>query len=195
VPRADQRGRRAAADLAPVFRDFASRRCGSYAPLYAAIGAGIAEDSELLAIAANATPGQSHPDLMLAAAHYLLARADGHPLARFYPTLTAAPAPAARSFPLFRRFCLERRDQLTGIISARLVQTNEVRRCCYLLPAIILAGQLAGTPIALIEAGTSAGLDLGIDRYAYDYGTGRILGNQRSPLTLPCRLRGKIQPP
>jgi hypothetical protein len=56
------------------------------------------------------------------------------------------------------------------------VQTNEVRRCCYLLPAVMLAGQLASRPLALIEAGASAGAQPRLDRYAYDYGTGHLLG-------------------
>ncbi len=139
----DPRGRFASQDeLAAAFRHFAVRRCGGYAPLYARLGAGVAEDRELLAIAANAAPGQSPPDLMLAVVHYLLAREPGHPLARFYPTLTAAPATGDASGP-FRAFCLDRREELTRLISTRRVQTNEVRRCCYLLPAVMLAGQLA----------------------------------------------------
>ncbi len=80
------------ADLAATFRWFAGQRCGSYAPLYAHLGAGIAADDQMLAIAANAAPGQSPPDLMLAAVHYLLAAEPDHPLASHYPTLTISPA-------------------------------------------------------------------------------------------------------
>ena len=76
------------------------------------------------------------------------------------------------------------------------MQTNEVRRCCYLLPAVTLAARLAApAPLALIEAGASAGLNLGLDGYAYDYGTGTITGDPRSPLTLHCELRGGTPPP
>ncbi len=193
----DSWGRFASHDeLAVAFRHFAVRRCGDYAPLYARLGAGVAENRELLAIAANATPGQSPPDLMLAAVHYLLAREPSHPLARFYPTLASgAPATGDASGP-FRSFCLDRREELTRLISSRRVQTNEVRRCCYLLPAVMLAGQLAAPrPLALIEAGASAGLNLSMDRYAYDYGTGRITGDRDSPLLLRCRLSGQTRPP
>ena len=76
---------------------------------------------------------------------------------------------------MFREFCMERRDQLTGLVSTRRVQTNEVRRCCYLLPAIMLAATMAARPLALIETGASAGLNLGMDHYAYDYGTGTVI--------------------
>ena len=45
------------AELAAVFTHFAENRCGTYAPLYARLGAGIAGDRDLLAIAVNANPG------------------------------------------------------------------------------------------------------------------------------------------
>ena len=181
-------------ELAATFRRFAACRCGTYAPLYARIGAAIAGDPALLAIAASAAPGQSPPDLMLAAAHYLLAREPAHPLACYYPTLTPQPATGDPAW-VFREFCMERRDQLTALVSTRRVQTNEVRRCCYLLPAVMLAAHLAGRPLALIETGTSAGLNLAMDHYAYDYGTGTMIGDPASPLTLRCRLDGTHRPP
>lgn len=181
-------------ELAATFRDFGTRRCGDYAPLYSRLGTGIAGDPDLLAIAAEAAPGQSPPDLLLAAVHFLLAAEPDHPLAGYYPTLVPVPA-AGDPVPVFREFCLERRDQLTALVSSRQVQTNEVRRCCYLMPAVMLAAELAGRPLALIEAGASAGLNLALDRYAYDYGTSTITGDPRSPLTLRCRLHGNHAPP
>ena len=186
----------ATSELAVAFTRFAADRCGSYAPLYAHLASRIASDRELLAIAAHARPGQSQPDLMLAAVHYLLARQPGSPLARYYPTLNPDPVPPGAAFPEFRSFCLAHRDELAALTGSRLVQTNEVRRCCYLLPAVTLAARLAApAPLALIEAGASAGLNLGLDGYAYDYGTGTIAGDPRSPLTLQCELRGGTPPP
>lgn len=180
--------------LAAAFTHFATHRCGTYAPLYARLGAAIAGDGELLAVAAGASPGQSPPDLMLAAAHYLLARHGDDQLARYYPSLVSSPA-AGDPMPAFRRFCLHHRDKLTHLVSTRRVQTNEVRRCCYLLPAVILAGHLAGRPLALIEPGASAGLNLAMDGYAYDYGTPVRIGDADSPLLLRCHLRGPHRPP
>ena len=76
------------------------------------------------------------------------------------------------------------------------MQTNEGRRCSYLLPAVTLAARLAApAPPTLIEAGASAGLNLGLDGYAYDYSTGTIAGDPRSQLTLQCELRGGTPPP
>jgi hypothetical protein len=186
----------ATSELATAFTRFAADRCGSYAPLYAHLASRIASDRELLAIAAHASPGQSQPDLMLAAVHYLLGRQPGSPLARYYPTLTSDPVPPGAAFPEFRSFCLAHRDELAALTGSRLVQTNEVRRCSYLLPAVTLAARLAApAPLALIEAGASAGLNLGLDGYAYDYGTGTIAGDPRSQLTLQCELRGGTPPP
>jgi hypothetical protein len=181
-------------ELAAVFRHFADHRCGSYAPLYATLGAGIAADPALLAIAAHAGAGHSPPDLMLAAVHYLLAGNPGDPLARHYPSLTADPADGD-PVPLFRDFCRRHRDPLVELVSARQVQTNEVRRCTFLLPAVALAAAMAGRPLALIEPGASAGLNLAMDQYAYDYGTGTAIGGPDPALTLTCTLNGPRQPP
>jgi hypothetical protein len=197
LPPPDARpSRTATSELAAVFTRFAADRCGRYAPLYAHLASRIAGDRELLAIAAHARSGQSQPDLMLAAVHYLLARQPGSPLARYYPTLNPDPVPPGGAFQEFRGFCLAHRDELAALVDSRLVQTNEVRRCCYLFPAVMLAARLAAPmPLALVEAGASAGLNLGLDDYAYDYGTGTIVGDPESPLTLQCELRGGTPPP
>lgn len=191
------------AKLAATFTHFAENRCGAYAPLYARLGAGIADDPELLDIAAAAAPGQSPPDLMLAAVHYLLTHANtaspvSERLARYYPSLAAVPV-AGDPFPDFRRFCREHRDELVELVATRWVQTNEVRRCCYLLPAVLLAGRLADRPLALIEPGASAGLNLALDAYTYEYahddGAPATLGDEGSRLLLRCHLHGQRQPP
>lgn len=196
MPSPDTREPAGTGELAATFTRFAAGRCGDYAPLYARLASGIAGDPELLALAAHASPGQSQPDLMLAAVHYLLAREPGSPLARHYPTLHPGPEPPGGAFPLFRDFCLAHRDELATLISSRRVQTNEARRCCYLYPAAALAATLTGPrPLALIEAGASAGLNLALDGYAYDYGTGTITGSPGSPLTLRCKLHGPAAPP
>jgi hypothetical protein len=108
------------AELAAAFTHFATKRCGAYAPLYARLGVGIADDPGLLAIAANAAPGQSPPDLMLAAVHYLLAGDADDSLARYYPSLRFAAA-TGDPVPDFLRFCLQRRGELVELISSRRV--------------------------------------------------------------------------
>jgi hypothetical protein len=84
--------------LSAAFTRFAAERCGGYAPLYRHLGSQVADDTALLAIAAHARPGQSQPDLMLAAVHYLLARQPGSPLARYYPPCTPPLTPPSARF-------------------------------------------------------------------------------------------------
>lgn len=180
--------------IAAAFEHFARHRTGRYAPLYSHLAARIANDEALLTIAAHAPAGQSVPDLMLAAVHYLLAEDPGHELAAYYPTLSPDPAPPGAAFPAFRGFALAHEKELTDIIATRTVQTNEPRRCTYLLPALHQAARLAGRELALIEAGSSAGLNLLIDEYGYRYGQTRI-GNVGSPLVFECELRGPMPAP
>ncbi len=83
-----------------------------------------------------------------------------------------------------------------ALLSSRRVQTNEVGRCACLLPAFALAAGVApGRPLALIEVGASARLNLYWDRYRYDYGDGKVRGDAASPVRMICALRGSGLPP
>lgn len=184
---------------AAAFNHFAFTRAGSYAPLYRQLGAAIAADRELLAVAAKARPGQSRPDLFFAAVHYLLHDEPGHPAARFYPSLTPGPDRTHDPAPAVLDFCHERRQQIEQIVSNSYVQTNEVRRCTFLLPTLQTAATITDQPLALIEVGASAGLNLLFDRYQYRYiradGRQHIIGEPCSPLLLDCELQGPGRPP
>jgi hypothetical protein len=181
--------------LAQRFERFALREC-HVSPLYERLSLGIAHDPELLAIAAQAQPGQPVPNLFLAAVHFLLLRGVRHPLSAFYPSLSSETPPSEDPYPRFRTFCREHRESILELISTRLVQTNEVRRCGCLLPAFTYVARHAqGRPLALVEIGASASLNLLWDRYGYDYGAGRCCGDLRSPVQIACMLRGDRQPP
>jgi hypothetical protein len=104
--------------------------------------------------------------------------------------------PPGDPVPAFRAFCLDHRDALIDLVSAGLVQTNEPRRCTFLLPAFATVAHLAGgKPLALIEVGASAGFNLLFDRYGYDYGAGRSAGDPDAPIRFTCELRGQVLPP
>jgi hypothetical protein len=80
--------------------------------------------------------------------------------------------------------------------STRLVHTNEVRRSACSLPAFGLVARRGGDrPLALVEIGASAGLNLLWDRYGYDYGQGRRYGDPQSPVQISCTPRGTSLPP
>src|SRR5262245_55878285 len=158
--------------LSQRFVRFADQECGAYAPLYDRLARGIADDPELLTIAAHTRSGQQAPLLLLAAVHSLLLSGANHALSAFYPCVThGAAVPPGDPLPAFRAFCRDYRDALLELVSTGLVQTNEPRRCTVLLPAFAAVAHLAGgRPLALIEVGASAGLNLLFDRYGYDYG-------------------------
>ena len=77
------------------------------------------------------------------------------------------------------------------MILARRTQTNEPARCATLLPALAQLPQ----PLALIEAGASAGLTLLPDRYSYDYAGHRLGGRDPDAPTLRCEPRGPVPLP
>ena len=90
--------------------------------------------------------------------------------ARYYPNLDADPAAAIRC-PAFRAFCAAHRDELAELLATRSTQTNEIGRCALLLPAFGLVAAEVG-PLAHLDVGTSAGLNLLLDRYHYRYEPG-----------------------
>jgi len=169
------------AELARQYERVAAQDFHGVAPLYERLTLGLAEDAELLALIGQVPPEKRRPTLVLAAVHYLLLRRPGQPLAAFYPGVTAGAVPPGDPYPLFRTFCVTHRGELLRLLHARDVQTNEVRRCVQWLPAFTLVSRLARErPMALVEVGTSAGLNLLFDHYAYDYGAGRRWGAPRA---------------
>lgn len=177
------------------FQRFAEREAEpGFSPLYAQLCRGIAVDPEVLALAADAQPGQPTPNLLLAAVHYLLLSGILHPLADFYPSLTSSPD-LTDAYPAFHSFCLEHSATIRNLLLTRRVQTNEVARCACLLPAFeLVARQGQGAPLSLIEMGASAGLNLLWDCYGYDYANGQRYGLPDSPLQIACALRGHTLP-
>lgn len=180
------------ARLAHRFSWFATEARGS-SPLYEQLSLAIAADPEpeLLELASVARPGQPLPNLLFAAAHLRLLDGVSHPLADYYPSVGGSRPPDAGAYPHFRAFCLAQRAAIVPLLQEGRVQTNEVRRCALLLPAFGLAARLGGgRPLALIEIGASAGLNLLWDRYAYRYSDGRKLGDPHSPVRLSCVAEG-----
>jgi hypothetical protein len=179
--------------LAAQFRDLADWAEGSD-PLYAHLCRHAADDPDLLALAEAVPEGRQAPHLLLAAVQFLLDRDGDHRLARYYRSQVADPlAPDDECYPAFRAFCLDNADSLRPILSTRRTQTNSVRRSAVLYPAIAHVAARVDGPLALVELGSSAGLNLLFDRYRYDYG-GRVVGAPDSPLTIESEIRGGDSP-
>ena len=120
---------------------------------------------------ASLPPDKRQPNLLFAAARYLLGAAPG-------------------IGPL-RGLVSQSRAELTQVVLTRRTQTNEPARCAILLPALAQLPQ----PLALIEAGASAGLTLLFDRYSYDYAGHRLAGCDPDAPILRCEPRGPVPLP
>lgn len=171
--------------LAERFRRFAAAEAAGSSPLYVAIAAGVAARPEVLELLLGAQPGQRRPNLLLAAGQALLLEGLDHRLRRWYPNLGGTLAPSEEAADAFADLVLAHAERVRAMVATRRTQTNEVLRSASL--ALALA-RVPG-PVALIDAGCSAGLNLRLDRYRYEYGLGS-LGPGDAPLTLRSRLRG-----
>jgi hypothetical protein len=132
-----------------------------------------------------ARSGQARTVLLFAAVHALLLRGVDHPLAASYPSLggDAGVDPGAA----FGDFIRRHDDELAELIATRNTQTNEVGRAAALLPAFALVSQESARPLGLVEVGASAGLNLLLDRFAYDYGQAHL---GAGPVSISCQVRG-----
>ena len=150
--------------------------------------AAIADRPDIAAILQSAPEEQQLPVLLLASVHSLVLADPTIELADWYPSGRDAPR-TDDAFPAFARFCAAHEDELRRIVATRSTQTNEVARCAVFLPALAMVAGAVG-PIGLVDVGTSAGLNLHLDRYRYEYGHGVAVG-PASPVVLPCGVRGE----
>ncbi|HEY7593978.1 MAG TPA: DUF2332 domain-containing protein [Actinophytocola sp.] len=186
----------AAASLEEIrhhLRWFADQHAAQTSPLYSHLAGHASDDDEIAGLLTAApTPEAVSATLLLAAVQRVLQSEPFHELTNYYPSLGGTYGPDAALWPLFRSFVLARADRVRGLIANHVTQTNEVRRAALLYPAVTLAAKQAGKPVGLLEVGTSAGLLLGIDTYAYRYQTqqaGQLAaGPPRAPVGLHCAL-------
>src|SRR5690625_5099837 len=142
------------------FMNFSINECAGSSELYELLSLNIAQDEELLELASHVQDGQPIPNMLFGAIHYLLLKETEHSLRDFYLSIVNNPKPYQDAFPYFQDFCALHREQIIPILEQHLVQTNEVRRCAYLYPIFSLIYEKTQKPLACIEIGTSAGLQL-----------------------------------
>ena len=164
-------------------------------PLYHQFASGIADDPDIVELLNLVDKEQPLLILFFTAVNFLLLRDQSHPLSQFYPSLTERPRPAQDAYPHFRDFCLSHQEELRAMFPLARLQTNEVTRCANLLPAFHLVHTRGGgKPLALIEIGTSAGLNLNWFRYGYTYQNFLVVGHRDSPVQIHCALQGDHTP-
>jgi hypothetical protein len=160
-----------AAQVAMDYRAFARQEARGRSPAYESLAESVAGDRPVLEFLALLPSAKRQPQLLFAAARYLL---DAVPdIGSLRDLVRQSPA------------------GLTEVMTSRRTQTNEPGRCAILLP--VLAG--LAQPLALIEAGASAGLTLLFDRYSYDYGGYRLAGGDPKAPVLRCEPRGPVPLP
>lgn len=166
----------------------------SPSPLYASLTDEIVKDDELLGLCEYIRPGQPAPNMLLGAVHYLLLKNVHHPLSNYYASITPYVKDVKDAFPLFKKFCSLYREEIISLLQTKLVQTNEVRRTAYLYPSFSYIYSQTRKPLAIIELGTSAGLQLLWDRYSYCYGGTEHFGNSQSSVTITSQIIGTNKP-
>jgi hypothetical protein len=152
------------------YRAFATEARGR-SPWYEELSLAVAGDTRLLAFLTGLPAAKRQPNLLFAAARYLLGE----------------PADLAALHALVS----DRGGDLAATMLARRTQTNEPARCATLLPALAMLPP----PLAIVEVGASAGLTLLADKYSYDYDGYLVAGTDPGAPVLACRPRGPIPLP
>ncbi|GAB3243659.1 hypothetical protein GCM10027448_02830 [Nocardioides dilutus] len=137
------------AEVSAQYLEFAAHAAGESA-CFVEWSRGVAADPEVLAWVDDLSGLKKQPNIVFAAARW-----HGVP----------APGPYAG----LREALLSDDGTIRATIMARSTQTNEVGRLATLLPAF--AALVPSGPVALLEAGASAGLNLYPDRWGYAWST------------------------
>jgi hypothetical protein len=152
------------------YTDFARRQAANSSPTYERLALAVAADGEILGLLDTLPEPKRQPNLLFAAV-----RLCGGPVGD----------PDA-----FRAYTLANWPSIEAEMRVRATQTNEAGRSALLLPVLAALPQ----PLALLDVGASAGLNLYPDRYRYRYGdhevgaNGPVLSCAATGLTPPTRL-------
>ncbi|MEO1092216.1 MAG: DUF2332 domain-containing protein [Pseudomonadota bacterium] len=167
-------------------------------PLYQRLAPLIAEREPLVDLLLRRQSGQPPANVILAALQRRLIDRPDVPLAAYYPTLGGRRAVDAGLVAAFDAFWPAELPVLAALVRARRVATNEVRRAAVLrlgyvaiARALMADGRLPAAHV--VEIGTSAGLTLLWDRFAFVYGTVRT-GHVAPVLTMTTAWRGEHPP-
>ena len=193
--------RRSLSAMADRFETFAREECshgspmGVTSPAYALLSRAVASDPDLLDIALECKVGPPIPNLFFAAVKRAVADRPDSELGLLYRLIAGGEPPTADLGKVFAGFCRDHRAEIMRTVQTQGVQTNEIGRCSYLMPAFgVVAADAGGATLALVDVGASAGLNLLWDRYRYLYSNGSVHGPPESPVTIRCEVRSTFAP-
>ncbi len=179
----------AASDRALVarwWRDFADDQCRGYSPLYEQICRAVAEADDVLDLVLAAPRRGRQPNVLLAAVHHLLLGGLQHELGEVYAG-TSSTDPGPQFLDVVRTHA----GEIAALLETRRTNTNECGRTAVLVPGLRWIADRLGEPLCLLDAGTSAGLNLRLDAYLLDYGDGRSTGPADSSVRIECAVSGE----
>jgi hypothetical protein len=153
--------------IATQYAEFGAREARGVSHVYERLSLAVSRDDELLALLGTLPPIKRQPNLLFGVVRFL-----GGPVEE----------PAA-----FHDYAAANWPAIEAEMRTRATQTNEAGRCAVLLPVLAALPQ----PLALLEVGTSAGLCLYPDRYAYRYGD-HVVGTGEP--VLECAATGMTPP-
>lgn len=178
--------------------------CGQFgSPLYAELLVRAADDIERggpVAVVLDGWIGNPMPDALplrlLGAVHCLVLDGAVPDLARHYPSVGGNPKWPA-TWDAFARVVAVHGGTVRAALH-RHVQTNEVRRSAALLGGFLTVAGAHALPLRVLEIGSSAGLNLGWDRYGYEivdssHGAAaarHVWGDPGSPVTVRVEWEG-----
>jgi hypothetical protein len=173
------------------FLAFAEYECKETSPLYFQLSNEIAYDDELLQIASHVKKGQPIPNSFLASIHFLLIKNPNDELASYYPSIQNKSIEKI-PFDLFKAFVLSHIEEIKNLISTKIVQTNVVNRCAYIMPIIYTIIEKVKKPTTIIDIGTSLGLTLNFNNYSYQYN--KQLIHKGNDVIIDCEIREGFTP-
>ncbi len=180
--------------FASSFRDQAEVCATHGSPMYAALLECAADDvrragpvGKLLLSFRGDPRRDAFPLRLLGAVHARVLAGGAPDLARFYPSAGGAWEAEAGVSAWLAQIDASA-DELRPALD-RPVQTNEVGRCAALLGGFLAVAGATRKPLALLELGASAGLNLHWDRYRYAL-DGWTWGDATAPVLLRARWSG-----
>ncbi len=123
--------------------------------------------------------GSALPLRFLAGVHRIVLEGRAPELAAFYPS--AGGTDGSDPVPAFLLTLRRHREEVSRRIDDG-VQTNEVGRSAVLVGGYATVARRTRLPLRVLELGSSAGLNLRWDQYAYVHGEGAVAGDPASPV-------------